>query len=108
MKCLDSARQSLIEGFRSERESLSPCGKGDEEDRLGKVPASQNTLDNSLAVPKATSLLEQTSQAFTQIADKAMPATVYIKAEITQPERQESSTPFDMFNDEFFRHFFGG
>ncbi|MBM3183845.1 MAG: DegQ family serine endoprotease [Chlamydiae bacterium] len=60
------------------------------------------------APTKETTLLEQTSQAFTRIADKAMPATVYIKAEMVQPERQEFLTPFDMFNDDFFRRFFGG
>src|SRR5579863_7272877 len=40
---LDSARQSPIEALRSERGGPSPRGKGDEEDRLGKVVASPNS-----------------------------------------------------------------
>ena len=51
MKHLDSARQSPVEALRSERGSPSPCEKGDEEDRLGKVAASPNDLDYCLAVP---------------------------------------------------------
>ncbi len=39
----DSARQSTIEALRSERGSPSHGGRGDEEDRLGKVAASQNS-----------------------------------------------------------------
>ncbi len=70
------------------------------------------TLTAATKKPTATAgatLLEQTSQAFTDIADKAMPATVYIKAEIVQSApMQEFSNPFDMFGDEFFRRFFGG
>jgi len=60
--------------------------------------------------PSAASLLEQTSQAFTQIAEKAMPATVFIKAEIASQQiaQQELLNPFDMFGDDFFRRFFGG
>src|SRR5579872_864220 len=50
-------------------------------------------------------LLEQTSQAFTQIADKAMPATVFIKCQVTVPQ-QEYMNPFDMFGDDFFKRFF--
>ncbi len=51
-------------------------------------------------------LLEQTSQAFTQIADHAMPATVFIKCQTTVPQ-QENLNPFDMFGDDLFRRFFG-
>jgi serine protease Do len=51
------------------------------------------------------SLLEQTSQAFTQIADNAMPATVFIKTQI-QAEAQ-GINPFEMFGDDFFKRFFG-
>lgn len=50
-------------------------------------------------------LLEETSQAFTQIAEKAMPATVSIKVQVTQTQ-QEMMPPFDMFGDDFFRRFF--
>ncbi len=51
-------------------------------------------------------LLEQTSQAFTMIADKAMPATVFIKVQIPVAQ-QEYLNPFDMFGDDIFRRFFG-
>lgn len=51
-----------------------------------------------------TSLLEETSTAFTQIADKAMPATVYIKCEVNC--QSECYNPFDMYGDDFFRKFF--
>jgi hypothetical protein len=51
MNYFDSARQSQIEGFRSERGGLSPRGKDDEEDRFGKVAASQNGLGSCLTVP---------------------------------------------------------
>lgn len=46
------------------------------------------------------------SQSFTQIAEKAMPATVSIKVEVQQGA-QEFSNPLDMFGQDFFRHFFG-
>ncbi len=39
----DSARQSQIEAQRSERGRPFPVGKADEEDRFGKVAASQNS-----------------------------------------------------------------
>ncbi len=51
-------------------------------------------------------LLEQTSQAFTMIADKAMPATVFIKVQIPTAQ-QEYLNPFDMFGDDIFKRFFG-
>jgi serine protease Do len=51
-------------------------------------------------------VLVQTSLAFTQIAKKATPATVYIKATIV-PVQQNVPNPFEGFNDEFFRRFFG-
>lgn len=62
------------------------------------------------AASKGASLLEQTSQAFTQIADKAMPATVFIKAEIKPQYREQDfqDNPFDPFGgDDFFHKFFG-
>lgn len=63
----------------------------------------------ALSTQNATQFLEQSSQAFTAIAKKAMPATVYIKCEIRPSSNaQEFANPFDMFNDEFFRRFFGG
>lgn len=65
-----------------------------------------------LAEPKnqastGTNLLEQTSKAFTQIAKVAMPATVFIKATVNQPQ-QDLNNPFDMQGDDIFRRFFGG
>lgn len=51
-----------------------------------------------------TTLLEETSTAFTQIADTAMPATVFIKCEVTC--QQECLNPFDMYGDDVFRRFF--
>jgi len=52
------------------------------------------------------SLLEQTSQAFTQVAKKAMPSTVFIKAEVLPEQCQQPQ--LDPFQDDFFRKFFGG
>lgn len=49
-------------------------------------------------------LLEQTSLAFTQIAKKAMPATVFIKATYNTPQQMQGQDPFQ---DEFFKRFFG-
>jgi zinc transport system substrate-binding protein len=51
MSYFDSARQSQIEGFPSERGDLSPCGKDDEEDRFDKAAASQNGLGSCLTAP---------------------------------------------------------
>lgn len=50
-------------------------------------------------------LLEQTSQAFTQISNQAMPATVFIKAEIL-PAQGNSVSPFNFFQDDAFQQFF--
>lgn len=51
-------------------------------------------------------ILEQLSDAFTQLANKAKPATVSIKCTITIPE-QDQVNPFEMFGDDFFKRFFG-
>lgn len=69
------------------------------------------TFSSLVAAPKSSAttgatLLEQTSQAFTDIADKAMPATVFIKAEVPQTQQQYMN-PFDLFGDDFSRRFFG-
>jgi serine protease Do len=53
-----------------------------------------------------TTILEQSSQAFTHIADKAMPATVFIKVQIAQ-NTHEYPNSFEMFGDDFFQKFFG-
>ncbi len=52
------------------------------------------------------SLLEQTSKAFTQLAKKAMPTTVFIKVEVQSEQNQYQQ--LDPFQDDFFRRFFGG
>ena len=58
---------------------------------------------------KETTSLEQTSQGFTKIAKKAMPATVFIKSQINPQQINgfEQQSPFDSFGDDFFRRFFG-
>ncbi len=62
-----------------------------------------------LNAAKGTTPLEQTSQGFTRIAKKAMPATVFIKAQINQQpfNGPDLQTPFDGSGDDFFRKFFG-
>jgi serine protease Do len=52
------------------------------------------------------SLLEQTSKAFTELAKKAMPTTVFIKAEMQSEQSQYQQ--LDPFQEDFFRRFFGG
>jgi len=61
-----------------------------------------------LAVSKETKLT-QPYPAFTQIAKKSIPATVFIKSTIfSQPlSGLESLNPFDSFGDDFFHRFFG-
>ncbi len=71
---------------------------------LGAIAITSSSF--KINTSSGSDLLEQTSQAFTQIAEKAMPATVYIKSEITQP--QQNGNQFDLFQDDFFRRFFGG
>lgn len=51
--------------------------------------------------------IDPASQAFTQVAEKAMPATVSIKVQLPQQEPREFLNPFDMFGGDLFRHFFG-
>jgi len=65
------------------------------------VPFSLNGID------VGTNFLEQTSKSFTQIAKKATPATVFIKAEV-QSEETAQINPFNSFQDDFFQRFFGG
>jgi serine protease Do len=56
--------------------------------------------------------LQETSKAFTSIGKKAIPACVFIKSEFNSKgnglNQEDHENPFDFFNDEFFRHFFGG
>jgi serine protease Do len=55
---------------------------------------------------KGASLLKQISEAFTELADQAKPATVSIKCIILAAEQEPFSSPFDTFGDDFLRHFF--
>lgn len=64
------------------------------------------SIDASAGAAAGANFLEQSSEAFTRIADKAMPATVFIKVQISQ-QNPEYANPFDMYGDEFFRKFFG-
>lgn len=64
------------------------------------------SIDAKNTINSGANLLEQSSLAFTHIADKAMPATVFIKVQIPQ-QTQEYANPFDMYGDDFFRKFFG-
>ena len=57
-------------------------------------------------VNQGTTPFEQTS-GFTQIAKKAMPATVFIKSQITPQGGANLQNPLEGFNDDFFRQFFG-
>ncbi|MES2272610.1 MAG: DegQ family serine endoprotease [Chlamydiota bacterium] len=61
---------------------------------------SSGFINKSNQADAGASLLEKTSQAFTQIAEKAMPATVFIKVQ------SQSSSQSDPFADDFFRRFF--
>ncbi|MBN2062168.1 MAG: trypsin-like peptidase domain-containing protein [Deltaproteobacteria bacterium] len=56
--------------------------------------------------------LQKSSNAFTAIAKKVMPTVVFINVEKTIEAGQSVSpfqynNPFDLFNDDFFRRFFG-
>ncbi len=59
---------------------------------------------SSTDASKGANLLEQISEAFTELADRSMPATVSIKCTVCT---NQGPTPFDMFDDDFFRRFFG-
>lgn len=61
---------------------------------------------SATSAAKGTTLLEQISVAFTELADKAKPATVSIKC-IISPGQQEFANPLDMFNDDILKRFFG-
>jgi serine protease Do len=50
--------------------------------------------------------LRELSQAFTDVAKRAIPAVVYVKVERTV-EARGFNNPFDLFSDEFFKRFFG-
>ncbi len=78
---------------------LGACALATAESTAGSISAP------SQAATKGTTFLEQISEAFTELADKAKPATVSIKC--TLCGQQEYANPFDMFGDDFFKRFFG-
>ncbi len=74
---------------------------------LTAIPLSVFAETKNVAASKGINLLEQTSQTFTHIAKKAMPATVFIKVQQQSPEPERRQAPHNPFGDEFFRRFFG-
>ncbi|OGN62195.1 MAG: hypothetical protein A3F40_04235 [Chlamydiae bacterium RIFCSPHIGHO2_12_FULL_27_8] len=63
------------------------------------VPFSSFTQD--------TNYLKETSKAFSNVAKKAIPAVVFIKAEYVSKENElAQENPFEMFQDDFFKKFF--
>jgi len=60
---------------------------------------------------EAIQLLEQTSQAFTRVGQSAIPSVVFITTEqavrAAGPRGRQPGRPFDFFDEEFFRRFFG-
>jgi serine protease Do len=56
---------------------------------------------------QGANLLEQISEAFTELADIAKPATVSIKCTLCSNQQTEVANPLDMFGDDFLRRFFG-
>lgn len=70
--------------------------------------------NNNGALDANEMLLKQVSKGFSRVAKKAIPAVVYIESATTKeaaPEKRVKKTPqenpFDYFQDEFFRRFFG-
>jgi serine protease Do len=59
---------------------------------------------------QAPSVVRNLSQVFTNVADEAVPAVVYVTVEKTVETGRSPSgfnDPFDLFNEEFFERFFG-
>ncbi len=61
---------------------------------------------------KNTEYLEEMSKGFAEIAKKATPSVVYIKAHYTQNISSNNfegfEDPLELFGEDFFKHFFGG
>jgi serine protease Do len=72
---------------------------------FGALALTTAGFSNTAQAKKGTTLLQQISEAFTELADKTKPATVSIKCMISAGA-QEFASPFDMFGDDFFRRFF--
>lgn len=64
-----------------------------------------NLSAQSVEARKGAQLLKEISEAFTELADQATPATVSIKC--TLATQGNGLNPHSMFEDEFFRRFFG-
>lgn len=67
-------------------------------------------LLSSLSYAESIASVEQTSKAFTRIAKSVTPTVVFIKVEkmIQTGGRQNPfNNPFDLYNDDFFKRFFG-
>lgn len=56
--------------------------------------------------PKGATLLEQISEAIAELAERSKPAAVSIKCTLCASQ-QDFANPFDMFQDDAFRRFFG-
>lgn len=63
--------------------------------------------DSAQAANQDISVLKQTSQAFTEVAKKAIPAVVSIQVEKTVQVRSRGYDFYDPFDDDFFERFFG-
>ncbi|MDF2577619.1 MAG: serine peptidase [Chlamydiales bacterium] len=88
---------------------ISPIayGAGTTESKASQVakPTKSSEIDSSIDA------LKKTGRGFSAVANRSIPAVVYIKTEYrTTGERygqEMQGGPFDMFNDEFFQRFFG-
>lgn len=65
--------------------------------------------NQEIAASEKPTKMEYGLPNFTTIAKKSMPATVFIKSTIQQQSifGSEGQNPFEFFNDDFFRRFFG-
>lgn len=72
---------------------------------LSLITGSSFALETRDDIANGAAILQQTSKAFSQVAKKTMPATVSIKVQVLS--EPQNSFPFDHFQDDFFRKFFG-
>jgi tetratricopeptide (TPR) repeat protein len=94
----DSARRSQIEALRSDRRSPAPRGQGEEEDRFGKVAASQNlaNLPEHGITQENTTKLKQHSLYLKALALKNLGKSDSAK----QTFSAYSNTKASLFHDE--------
>lgn len=97
-KLLTICSTTLLLAISSSSYAEQTVARSDEISQNSKNEVSQNF-----------SKFEPFTFGFSQIAKKAMPATVFIKSTINpQPfSGSEFPSPLDPFGDDFFRHFFG-